>query len=291
MAKYVTEFKHVFVTSDNRDVDIYPNGNNYVLNITNTPIKSIKRVELLHASVPNSLYTITVGTDVIAVSNTIASQGESLTTFSIPPGFYSGPGLAQELTGVLSGSAGVTVTYLQNEGKYLFTRTGNDFSLQVLSTELSTMLGFSNGVVNNSVSVATETDLNLPLYSNHSRYTGKEFVKSTTIANLHPNEGIFLDIEELRTNNNEDAVPWTGNTHTGHNISRSFGLIPMDVNGGDIKRYKKTSDFDFAIDYPYPIQSLSKLTVQWLDKNGNRVNFNGANDNSFLLRFHTFRRI
>ena len=77
----------------------------------------------------------------------------------------------------------------------------------------------------------------------------------------------------------------------GKNISRTFGLIPMDVNGGEIKRYKKTTDYDFAIDYPYPIQSLSKLTVRWVDKNGDIVNFNGLDDNSFLLRFHTFRKI
>jgi len=206
----------------------------------------------------------------------------------MPPGFYSGPGLAQELTATLLGATGVTVTYLQNEGKFLFTRTGNTFKVVATTSEMSSVIGLSAG---NSQTVATETDLNLPLYSNHSRFTGKNFIKSTVVANLHPHEGIFLDIEELRTNNNEDAVPLIGNTYSGHNISKSFGLIPMDVNGGEIKRYKKNSDFDFAIDYPYPIQSLSKLTVQWVDKNGNRVNFNGLNDNSFLLRFHTLKKI
>lgn len=282
-----TEYKNIFVSSENRDTELYPSGNNYTLVITH-PIKYIKRVELLHASVPNTLYNISVGTDVIQVSNTNADHTEDATTFSVPPGFYSGPGLAQELTSVLSGATGVTVMYLQNEGKFLFTRTGNTFKVVSLTAEMSSVLGLSNGT---SQTVATETDLNLPLYSNHSRYTGKNFIKSTVVANLHPHEGIFLDIEELRTNNNEDAVPLVGNTYSGHNISKSFGLIPMDVNGGEIKRYKKNTDFDFAIDYPYPIQSLSKLTVQWVDKTGNRVNFNGLNDNSFLLRFHTLKKI
>tara|TARA_B110000858_G_C17758043_1_gene453076 strand:- start:81 stop:941 length:861 start_codon:yes stop_codon:yes gene_type:complete len=282
-----TEYKNIFVSSENRDTELYPSGNSYTLVITH-PLKYIKRVELLHASVPNTMYNISIGTDVIQVSNTSANHTEDATTFSVPSGFYSGPGLAQELTATLLGATGVTVTYLQNEGKFLFTRTGNTFKVVAPTSEMSSVIGLSAG---NSQTVATETDLNLPLYSNHSRYTGKNFIKSTVVANLHPHEGIFLDIEELRTNNNEDAVPLIGNTYSGHNISKSFGLIPMDVNGGEIKRYKKNSDFDFAIDYPYPIQSLSKLTVQWVDKNGNRVNFNGLNDNSFLLRFHTLKKI
>ena len=288
----LTEYKNIFVSSENRDTELYPSGNAYTLVITH-PVKFIKRVELLHASVPNTIYNISVGTDVIQASNTITNSGGTLTTFSIPPGFYSGPGLATELTGVLSGATGITVTWLSNEGKFLFSRsTGTgDFDVKVISQELANALGFTVNVTETSQNVPTETDLNLSLYSGHTRYSGKEFLKSPTIANLHPNEGIFLDIEEMRTNNNEDAVKWSGNTYSGQNISRTFGLIPMDVNGGDIKRYKKTTDFDFAIDYPYPIQSLSKLTVQWLDKNGQRVNFNGLNDNSFLLRFHVLKKV
>lgn len=290
MSRHVVEYKNIFVSSENRDTTLYPSGNNYTLVITH-PIQQIKRVELLHASVPNTIYNISDGTNVIGLSNTASTSGLTRTTFSIPRGFYSGPGLAQELTAAVNTTTGVTVTYLVNEGKFLFARGGNDFSLEVLSLELSKALGFSNATPVVSTSASSETDTEISLYANNSRYTGKEFVKSTSIANLHPHEGIFLDIDELRTNNNEDAVRWSGNTYIGKNISRTFGLIPMDVNGGEIKRYKKTTDYDFAIDYPYPIQSLSKLTVRWVDKNGDIVNFNGLDDNSFLLRFHTFRKI
>jgi hypothetical protein len=290
MSRHVVEYKNIFVSSENRDTTLYPSGNNYTLVITH-PIQQIKRVELLHASVPNTIYNISDGTNVIGLSNTASTSGLTRTTFSIPPGFYSGPGLAQELTAAVNTTTGITVTYLVNEGKFLFARGGNDFSLEVLSLELSKALGFLNATPVVSTSVSSETDTEISLYANNSRYTGKEFVKSTSIANLHPHEGIFLDIDELRTNNNEDAVKWSGNTYMGKNISRTFGLIPMDVNGGEIKRYKKTTDYDFAIDYPYPIQSLSKLTVRWVDKNGDIVNFNGLDDNSFLLRFHTFRKI
>ena len=284
------EYKHIFVSSENRDQTKYPSGNNYVLHFT-SPIKNVKRVELLHATVPNTIYTLSSGTNVISVSNTSATQGEDLTQISIPPGFYSGTGLASEITNAISNICGITSTFLPNEGKFLFTRSSTSpFSIQVNTDEMRTMLGFDSGVIDSS-NVATDyQSLEIELYSDNTRYRDKDFIKSTKIANLHPSEGIFLDIEELRTNLNEDALPQTSNEigfFAGQNIRRTFGLIPMDVNGGEIKRFKKSSDYDFAIDYPYPIQSIDRLNISWLGKNGVPVDFQGYNDNSFLLRFHT----
>ena len=89
---------------------------------------------------------------------------------------------------------------------------------------------------------------------------------------------------------NEDALALTGNTYTGQNVSRTFGLIPMDVVAGGIKHFKKTSDYDFCVDYVNPIRKLDRLTVQWIDRRGKRLQFNGLEDNSFMLRIHTLRK-
>ena len=51
------EVKNVFVSSENRDTTLYPNGNSYTLHLTTT-IKDIQRVELLHASIPNTMYNL-----------------------------------------------------------------------------------------------------------------------------------------------------------------------------------------------------------------------------------------
>lgn len=284
------EYKHVFVSSENRDQTKFPSGNTYVLHLT-TPVKNIKRVELLCASVPNTMYTLSDGTNVISVSNVNATQGEDLTQISIPPGYYTGSGLASEITNAISNISNITTTFLSNEGKFLFTRPStNPFSIQVNSAELRNMLGMVSGVIDSDNVATDSTSLTIPLYSDNSRYRDKDFIKSTSVANLHPEEGIFLDIEQLRTNLNEDALPQTSEQigfYTGQNIRRTFGLIPLDVNGGEIKRFKKTTDYDFAIDYPYPIQSIDRVNVSWINKSGIPVNFQGYNDNSFLLRFHT----
>ena len=299
-----TEIRNIFCSSESRNVTTSPYGNSYTLYLT-TPIKDIFKVELLHASVPNTLYNLTLNSGVIAFSNALTTQGtpgdtdtSSLTFFSIPKGYYSAPTLATEITNAVSNNTGISVTYLTNEGKFLFERatSGNTFSMYSNTSELSSLLGFTSSNTNvliNSSNVAVETDLDLPLYSDNSRYIDKNFVKSDHVVNLNPNEGIFLDIEELRTQYNEDAVGLDGGslgTYSGHNMSRSFGLIPMDVVSGSIKRFKKTSDFDFCIEYTRPIEKLSRLTVRWVDKNGQIVDFNGLNDNSFLLRCHTLRK-
>lgn len=281
------EVKTLFVSSENRDTTLYPDGNSYVLHI-NTPIKEIRRVELLHASVPNTLYNVTNGSNVFGIQATADNQGDAYIYFSIPEGFYSGSGLATEITNAVNNLTNVTVNYLSNEGKFLFSRptaSSGTFSLIINTTEMQDVLGLSSET--NSSNVAAETSGEITLYSNNTRYDGKEFIKSSTIVNLHPNEGIFLDILELRTPYTEDAKDLD---NSGQSMRRSFGLIPMDANGGNIKRFKKTTDYDLVIDYTYPIQKLDRLTVNWVDRNGQIVNFNGANDNSFMLRFHTLRR-
>lgn len=265
------EVKNLFVSSENRDTTIYPSGNTYVVEL-NTPIKDIRRVELLYASVPNTIYNVSNGTNVITVDSN---------TFSIPEGFYSGSGLATELTNAINTISGVTVIYLQNEGKFLFTKTSS-FDLDINTAEMRNLLGLDEN--NSSITVASTTPpATFPLYSDNSRYSGKYFVKSTTIADLQPDQGIFLDIEELRTLYNEDA------SRDGQSMRRTFGIIPMDVNGGQIKNFKKTSDYDMVVDYSYPIRKLDRLTINWVNRLGLPVNFNGKNDNSFLLRLHTLR--
>jgi len=104
-----------------------------------------------------------------------------------------------------------------------------------------------------------------------------------SVPNPHPssNTFAFLDIEELRTTLNHGA----GSSL----INRSFGLIPLDVATGTLKTFKAATDFEFEVQYPYPIRKLSKLTVRWLDRNGNLLNIGAGDTTTFVLRIHTAR--
>lgn len=289
------EVKNVFVTSENRDTAQFPYGNAYTLYLTN-PIKNIRKVELVYASVPNTLFNLTSNANFISFSNTATktmSNLSNLTSFSVAQGFYGASGLATEITNAIGNTTAITMSYLSSEGKFLFTRaTGTGpFTMTINTVEAANLLGFPASVVGtaiNSSNVAVGTSLQVPIYSDNVTYRGLEFVKSTTIADLNVAEGLFLDVEELQTicNENADKLATGLDTTSGQTPSRSLGIIPLDVVSGAVKKFKKSTDYDIEVSYPYPIQKVNKLTVKWLDKTGKVVSFGGSDDNSFLLRFH-----
>ena len=279
----------IFVSSENRDQILYPSGNAYVLSLV-TPIKEITSVELLHASVPNTMYNLTNGDGVFSLSNATTNTTPQvltdLSTFSIPEGFYGATGMSSYLTGASSNVCGVQVSYLQNEGKFLFSRPTSlgPFGLYSNTLEYSRLLGFDDTDTNNvimSSNVAYAGPLIFPLNSDALLTREREFIKSKKVVNLAPNEGIFLDVEEFRTNYTQDAGFGSAN--------RAFGIIPMDVASGQIKRFKATTDYNMSVDFPAPIPSIDRLTIRWTDRRGQLVSFNGLEDNSFALKIHTRR--
>jgi len=253
----------VFADSVNRDAGLYPHGNAYVLHLT-TPIKNIERVDLVSARVPNTMYNITDGTGIFAVG---------ATDFSIRHGFYSAYGIAAAITS----NALVTLDYLPDEGKFIFSNAGA-FSITIQSEEFAKIIGLSNNTTYSS-SVATNLD---------PGYTGKQIIRSTTMVDLTLNDYIFLDIDELRTPHNIDAraIDGTSGTVSGSNANRAFAPVILDVGSGCIKNFHENKDYRVSVAYPEPINVLQRLTVRWYDKDGKLLNFRGWDTNAFVLRIH-----
>jgi hypothetical protein len=282
------EIKNLYITSANRDVIKYPYGNSYTLYLS-TPIKDITNVELLYAAIPNTMYNLTEGSNVIGFSSSVSPLDTSnIIMHTLPVGFYSATGLAQATVNATFLSSNVSVSYLSNEGKFLFTRN-TDFTMNIVTQELASLLGFNFTSAPSSFNAS-----NAMIDSNYSQnliYQNKWYIKSQFVIEMIVNNSVFLDIQELRTIYNSCTPQGNPLDTTNNNTAnRSFGLIPMDVCSGNIKHFKKSSDFNSEVDYPYPIMKLDRLTVSWTDKNGTLLNFNGAEDNSFILRFHTLRK-
>ena len=136
----------VFVDSKNRDVQVFPHGNSYVLHLT-TPIKNVTRVDLVSARVPNTMYNLT------SESNTYQVNSSNVT---LNTGFYSAYGLAQAVTA----NDLVTLDYLPDEGKFIFS-SDTQFQIKIHSTELATMAGLVQGIQYTSA-LATSLD---PIYT------------------------------------------------------------------------------------------------------------------------------
>jgi hypothetical protein len=275
------EVKNLYVSSENRNTQLFPYGNAYTLYI-DTPIKDITMVELLYASVPNTMYNLTTNLNNVIGFTPPGGGLEIMET--IPNGFYSGPGLATEITNAVVNSSNITVTWLSNQGIFLFSRPVADgpFLMNIVTDELAKLLGFPGA--------GTYSSVNIPELNTNTRYQNKEYLLSPTLADLNTYDGVFLDIEELRSIFNECAPMGQPNYQSSKNASRSFGMIPLDVNSGCIKKFKKCTDYDAKIDYMYPIRKLDRLTIRWTDKHNNLLNFNGYEDNTFILRLHTLRQ-
>ena len=280
------EIKNLYVTSTNRDVTKYPYGNSYTLYLS-TPIKDITNVELLYAAVPNTMYNLTYGSNVIGFSSNLAPY--NIVSNTLPLGFYSATGLGQAIVNATYNSSNVAITYLTNEGKFLFTR--NDaFSMTIATAELASLLGFSSQGTFPGTFPAVDANIDSN-YAYNLVYQNKWYIKSQVVVDLNVNDSVFLDIQELRTIYNSCTPQGNPLDTTNNNTAnRSFGLIPMDVVSGSIKHFKKSTDFNSEVDYTYPIMKLDRLTISWTNKNGTLLSFNGAEDNCIILRFHTLRK-
>lgn len=253
----------IFADSRNRDVQIYPSGNSYVLHLT-TPIKNISRVDLVSARVPNTMYNLTNGSNVFSINSS---------NISVNSGFYSVYGLAQAVTS----NAVVTLDYLPDEGHFVFSGASS-FTLTIFSSEFANLSGFQTGTTYTSV-LATALDPD---------YSGKHVIKSKTLVNMAMNDYVFLDIDELRTPWHVDAKSLVSSTGTvsGSNSNRSFAPIMLDVGSACIKNFHESKDYKISVNYPEPIGTLSRLTIRWYDKDGALLNFRGWETNAFVLRVH-----
>ena len=272
------ETHYLVVNSNLRDTTLYPSGNSYTMHLTN-PIHDVTRVELVQASVPNVIQNLPDGANVISLDGS---------TFSLPNGFYSANGLAAEVQNAIEPVTNVSVTYLSNEGKYLLSRPTTDpsgnFTL-TLSSTLATLMGFTSTSAGTSASVANQTPpTTFNLYANNDRYQNTTFLKSDQLVNLTADNYVFLDVAELNTSRMQQAQKIETNSFSTSASQNNFGPIVLDVSSGAIKHFSETSDYIYAVDYYPPISQLSRVTVRWRKTDGTPINFQGLNENSFMLK-------
>jgi hypothetical protein len=228
------------------------------------PIKSVTAVDLVAATIPNTMYNITNGNNIFTVNGN---------AFSIPSGFYSHTGLYKTVN---SSNCEISMSLFENEGKFVFVNS-TPFSIEINSKEFLNMTGFTSGTLYSNIATTANGIYDMSVI-------GMSFVKSSNVMNLKTyGEYIFLDIEQLRRPFALEATndPYNADTST------RFAVIPMDVSSGCIKTFKENTDYKISIEYPRPIDQIDRVTVRWLDWAGNLINFNGVDENQFILRFHT----
>ena len=201
---------------------------------------------------------------------------------ALNPGFYSTCSLVDTFNNT-SQVSNVALSYLEAEGKFIF--TGNLTSVTTLTQEIAEILGLPLGTtISNPIATNAVYNGLFP--------TANAYVVSERIVSLEVNDYIWLDIEEFRTPFTTDARKLILNpqgvyTTTGNTSARSFAIIPMDVPSGGIKAFKEANDYPIYVTFPSRLDSLDRLTVKWLNRDGVPLDFRGLDVNSFTLRLHT----
>lgn len=255
------EVHYIYADSINRSP--HETGSQYTLKLTKD-LRNIEKVELLSVSVPHVQYNITNGSNVITINSV---------NYSIPPGFYR----AQDLASVLSNTAtSFTFSYIGSQGIFIINHP-NPFTVRFNTAEIQKRMGFGPGTYTSADHASTPFT---------AFVASGDIVYSENIIDLTTTKFVFLDIEELRHDALIDSKVTTtldGN-YTGATISRTFGAIPMDViqDWASTKVFKR--DYEYYIKYEVPLARLDRLTVRWIDYNGQILDFNGMERNCFLLR-------
>jgi hypothetical protein len=254
--------RDIYVDSSRRTE---PYGNTYTMYIPD-PIKNITQVDLVSAVVPNTMYNIT-NSNVFTIGTTHVQ---------LDPGFYS----LSSLNNILNNNQSVvTFSSLDGEGK-IIASSSSSFSLTNVSSEFTNITKITNG----SSSLAGSTLV---------QYSGKQIIKSNSVVDFHTTGNfVFLEIDELRPPYPIDAVSYSkdpsgnSNNFVFSESFRKFATIPMDTESGTLKTFKEMGDYKISVNYQIPIDRVDRLSIKWLDTNGNILNFNGVEQNSFILRFH-----
>ena len=133
------EEKNIYITSTNRDLVKFPYGNSYTLYLS-TPIKDITKVELMYASIPNTVYNVNNGSNVIGFTDTSNITGNCVMC-TLPVGFYGTCSMAGAVYDATQYFSNVSCSFIMSEGKFFFTRP-TSFTMNVETQELASLLGF-----------------------------------------------------------------------------------------------------------------------------------------------------
>ena len=249
----------------------YPNSNTYTLYLT-TPIKSVSTLRVIMAKVPNTFDNITVG------SNLFTFNGVN---YSILPGFFSAYGLATAMINTTNGQLGVQ--YLDDQGMFIFSAS-SAFTISFNTTELQSRVGILTG----ATLTGTLGSLN-PVYKTDPVYASLYILLSTQVVNLNTTECAFLDVEEFRNNNVVDSRALNtayNQSYAGTSVERIISVVPITVDSGKVQSFLAASNYSMMITLNTPVQNLQRVTVRWIDKDGKLLNFNGYNNNSFLIEIN-----
>jgi len=271
--------KSVYINIDSRDrnVNQYPNTNNYRIKLLNHKIKNIKKIELISAKIPKTNYIVNSTNNIIDfVENSVNY------TITLTEGNYTLSTLSTEIQNELNGlltANTYSVSIDSNTLKMTINRSSgtNSFSLLFASGSNADTIDSDGQVIKGSSSrilmgfnIADVTDTS-------------GTITSQNLVNLQGENEIYIEINNFM--GHIDTIKSDNNKLKG----KIFAVIDMNVNSNEIKYFNHNEKKIEKEYFPY-MNNLGFLDIKFKDYYGNLYDFRG-NDNTLLLKVYYVEKL
>ena len=262
------QVSYIHVDSRNRDTALFPFSNTYTV-FLNKPIMNVTRVDLVSAMVNNPTTTYGyIWLDITELRTPSTYDARKLTLTNVGP-------LASPIVPILTISTLVTSTTIAGQANQVYTN--------IASTATGNGTGARFTVTRNGTGVPSVT-----LVVAGSGYSVGDTITlaGATVGGATPTDNITFTVATIGTNQIQR------NQTSSLTPATSFAVIPMDVATNAQRTFKETTDYAWSVTYPSRLDSIERLTVRWLDKDGAVVTFGTGGSttydpNMFVLRVYT----
>lgn len=241
----------LIIDSRVRNVDLYPNPNDYEL-LLDDDINDVVSAQLIYAQFYMNGYLID------SYFNTLYIEYDATVyAVKLSEGNYNITELKDELENKFNsvlGAGVMTVTYIKNLDKYVFTKTsGGEFKIKFKghSNNLALLLGFCDKKDYESTNSVITAPFRI---------------------NLEFNNYLIMDIEQFDLLKSSDSE-----------LNRTFAILPRTLLTMNV-----ADQFIYVKRFTPPIPRLTKLRIKIYDRFGNKYDFQNR-DHHFELVIKSFK--
>jgi hypothetical protein len=316
-ASYDMIFKDVIIKSENRNTIIYPNPNNYSVELAET-IEKIYKAEIISVNIPAATdiaVNLTSSSNRLYFSYDTSGNSTKYGYIKLQAGTYMSPShIAAEIQRqFLNIVTGLIASYNSNLNRYIFVCSpGNILTLfptngttnggytvrdsiaesLKLYTDPSFNISRAINIINNESGVLTVVDASGSDYygSFDGTPTKIDSQFSNTIASnlVLTNCNIYLSLGKLNSN----TIQFVSNQNNSNkaNISSLFCEIPNNttVSSNSVKTLlNQPNVWSSENFYNPPVPEIQKFDVSWYDENGQLININ---EHCFTIRMYYLQK-
>ena len=311
-SSYDIVFKDIIVKSENRNITIYPNPNNYTVQL-NESMDKVYKAELVSVNVPAAT---DIAVNITSSTNRLYFSYDGIFGYiKIQSGTYLNPTsvafeLQRQFNIIVSG---VIVSYNSNLNRYIFVaQTGSTLTLYPINGTVCGIYTVQNSI-GSSLNLFLDPSLNVtqPIniidningvlqvvtastsgyYGNYNGVdttTDSQFDNTITSELVLTDSNIYLSLGKM--NSNTIQFVSNQNPFLSSNIASIFCEIPNNttVSSNAVKTLLNQpcvwSSENF---YNPPLADVRKLEVTWYNENSNLININ---EHSFTIRIYYLQK-